>query len=194
MRNFIFFVHDLWTEYLNLGFLILGVLTFINCWDVTWAIRVQDIFTYAKLLALFIIIAAGGYQLCTGKYCYFQLTFFAISNTRKSIIAITHEVMCVFFYANAQIYSFLWPIISLSRRQEKVHDEIFKNFARFLNARRLFWYIIIIGSSPPQRSRSRTQQFSQYIYIRDRYRRTLQKNALFGIKIRQIIYIFKVTF
>lgn len=47
-----------------------GVLAFINCWDVKWATRVQDIFTYAKLFALFIIIFTGAYQLCTGKfYC-----------------------------------------------------------------------------------------------------------------------------
>lgn len=45
-----------------------GVLAFINCWDVKWATRVQDIFTYAKLLALFIIIFTGAYQLFTGKF------------------------------------------------------------------------------------------------------------------------------
>lgn len=45
-----------------------GILAFINCWDVKWATRVQDIFTYAKLLALFIIIFAGAYQLFTGKF------------------------------------------------------------------------------------------------------------------------------
>lgn len=43
------------------------VLTFVNCWDVKWATRVQDVFTYAKLLALFIIIATGACQLCNGK-------------------------------------------------------------------------------------------------------------------------------
>ncbi|KAH1017783.1 hypothetical protein HUJ05_008380 [Dendroctonus ponderosae] len=48
------------------------VLTFVNCYDVRWATRVQDVFTYAKLLALFIIIAAGIYQLYQGHYSNFS--------------------------------------------------------------------------------------------------------------------------
>ncbi len=43
------------------------MLTFVNCWEVKWATFVQDIFTYAKLLALFIIILTGIYQLCLGE-------------------------------------------------------------------------------------------------------------------------------
>lgn len=43
------------------------VLTFVNCYSVKWATSVQDIFTYAKLLALFIIIAVGAYLLAQGQ-------------------------------------------------------------------------------------------------------------------------------
>ncbi|XP_039277528.1 Y+L amino acid transporter 2 isoform X2 [Nilaparvata lugens] len=47
------------------------ILTFVNCWDVKWATRVQDTFTYAKLLALCIIIGAGVMKLIEGKTQYF---------------------------------------------------------------------------------------------------------------------------
>eukprot|EP00092_Neocalanus_flemingeri_P066384 GFUD01080851.1.p1 GENE.GFUD01080851.1~~GFUD01080851.1.p1 ORF type:complete len:507 (-),score=117.75 GFUD01080851.1:107-1573(-) len=43
------------------------ILAFVNCWEVKWATAVQDIFTYAKLLALFIIILTGMVQLARGK-------------------------------------------------------------------------------------------------------------------------------
>jgi len=47
------------------------VLTFVNCYSVQWATRVQDIFTFAKLLALVIIIITGIYMLCLGEVEYF---------------------------------------------------------------------------------------------------------------------------
>lgn len=51
------------------------VLTFINCWDVKWATAVQDIFTYAKLFALFLIIGFGAYLLYEGKNLYQSSVF-----------------------------------------------------------------------------------------------------------------------
>ncbi|KOC71032.1 Y+L amino acid transporter 2 [Habropoda laboriosa] len=62
------------------------ILAFINCWDVKWATRVQDIFTYAKLLALFIIIFTGAYQLFTGHTQYFT---FENTNTEVTSIALS---------------------------------------------------------------------------------------------------------
>ena len=47
------------------------ILAFINCYEVKWATAVQDIFTYAKLLALFIIIGTGIIQLGKGEISLF---------------------------------------------------------------------------------------------------------------------------
>ncbi|XP_023248532.1 Y+L amino acid transporter 2 [Copidosoma floridanum] len=62
------------------------ILAFVNCWDVKWATRVQDVFTYAKLLALFIIIGAGAYQLAQNQTQHFN---FENSETSVSQIALS---------------------------------------------------------------------------------------------------------
>ena len=44
------------------------LLTFINCYNVKWATRVQDWFTFAKIVALLIIVACGFMQIVNGNY------------------------------------------------------------------------------------------------------------------------------
>ncbi|KAF3699107.1 Y+L amino acid transporter 2 Solute carrier family 7 member 6 [Channa argus] len=53
----------------------LCVLIFINCAYVKWATLVQDIFTYAKLMSLFLIIGVGVLKLSTGEIKGFDSPF-----------------------------------------------------------------------------------------------------------------------
>ncbi|XP_015924442.1 Y+L amino acid transporter 2 isoform X1 [Parasteatoda tepidariorum] len=54
---------------------VLCLLTYINCRNVEWATRVQDVFTFAKVAALIIIIIAGAYHMCMGRSHNFDNAF-----------------------------------------------------------------------------------------------------------------------
>ncbi|XP_022082359.1 Y+L amino acid transporter 2-like isoform X3 [Acanthaster planci] len=58
-----------------LAILCLALLTFVNCWSVPWATKVQDVFTVAKVLALIVIILSGLVYICMGHTENFQEPF-----------------------------------------------------------------------------------------------------------------------
>merc|ERR1719229_2185605 len=61
------------------------LLTFVNCWEVKWATFVQDIFTFAKLLALVLIIITGFVQLGRGQTQYFTWEGTEQDNTKIAL-------------------------------------------------------------------------------------------------------------
>lgn len=49
-----------------------GLITFINCFSVKLATKVQNIFTAAKLIAIAVIIVGGLYMICMGITSHLQ--------------------------------------------------------------------------------------------------------------------------
>lgn len=84
-------------------FLLSGLLTAINCYNVKWATRVQDIFTGTKILALLVIIVTGGYVLTTGHIGSFQDPM-AGTSVEPGYIALA-------FYSGLFSYSGWWVCI-----------------------------------------------------------------------------------
>ncbi|XP_065223260.1 Y+L amino acid transporter 2 [Planococcus citri] len=74
-------------------------LTFVNCWNVKWTTMVQDVFTFAKLFALFIIIIAGVVELFKG-----HVEHFSFENTTSDVTAIALSFYSGLFAYNGWNY------------------------------------------------------------------------------------------
>lgn len=47
---------------------VVGLLTAINCYNVKWVTKVQDVFSLGKVLALVCIVVVGFWSLIKGEY------------------------------------------------------------------------------------------------------------------------------
>jgi hypothetical protein len=65
-----------------------GLLTFINCYDVKETSKMQNIFMFAKIGALMIIIAAGLIWLAMGKF-FNQLYF--------TVLLLSIVIVCIYY-------------------------------------------------------------------------------------------------
>jgi L-type amino acid transporter 8 len=74
-------------------------LTFVNCQSMKWATRIQDWFTYAKLVALFIIIITGIVQLCRG-----HTQNFTFENTETDVTKVALSLYSGLFAYNGWNY------------------------------------------------------------------------------------------
>lgn len=52
----------------------LGLLTFVNCYSVRWSMNVANVFTFAKLLAVFVIIIFGFANIIQGQSLFFSFS------------------------------------------------------------------------------------------------------------------------
>lgn len=81
------------------------ILTFINCWSVKWSTFVQDIFTYGKLLALALIIAAGSHQLVTGHTKYFTFDTAMLDPDTGAPVPLDWAKVILSFYSGLFAYN-----------------------------------------------------------------------------------------
>ncbi|XP_022235558.1 Y+L amino acid transporter 1-like, partial [Limulus polyphemus] len=83
----------------------LGLIIFINCYNVRWATRVQDVLTLSKVIALIVIIIAGLVHIGLGHTEHFENAFEG-TNTEPGYIALAFY-SGIFSYAGWNYLNFV---------------------------------------------------------------------------------------
>ncbi|XP_049785782.1 b(0,+)-type amino acid transporter 1-like isoform X1 [Schistocerca cancellata] len=68
-----------------IALLALGLITYVNVWSVKLYVRVQNIFTVAKLVACCVVVLGGLYELCIGNTRNLSTGFEGSSNSARDI-------------------------------------------------------------------------------------------------------------
>ena len=86
---------------------------FINCGSVKWATRIQDTFTFGKLIALVILIVIGLIEVGSGKQKQVQL--WHLNNNNNNIIII---IIIIIFTQTLNTWNILGMFYEISRAKK----------------------------------------------------------------------------
>ena len=87
---------------------------FINCGSVKWATRIQDTFTFGKLIALVILIVIGLIEVGSGKQKQVQL--WHLNNNNNNIIIII--IIIIIFTQTLNTWNILGMFYEISRAKK----------------------------------------------------------------------------
>ena len=89
---------------------------FINCGSVKWATRIQDTFTFGKLIALVILIVIGLIEVGSGKQKQVQLWHLNNNNNNNIIIIII--IIIIIFTQTLNTWNILGMFYEISRAKK----------------------------------------------------------------------------
>lgn len=86
-------------------FVLLGLMIYLNCTSVRWVMRIQGIFTAAKLVALVAIIVAGLVHIGQGNLFIIVLVLFpSTGNNFSPKVILKMVIVVVIFSKTTELY------------------------------------------------------------------------------------------